>query len=155
MNTTLQPDVVYRRVGLNRTDDLLALNEACFRYDRISRRNLRNLLRSPSAYCLGVYQRSQLVGSMVLLFRQNTRSARIYSIAIAPAFRGKGIGRRLILRAEREATVRGCRRMRLEVRLDNGAAISLYESLGYTDAQVLPGYYEDGTHGMRYRKELD
>ena len=155
MTPTLQPDVVYRRVGLSRTDDLLALEEACFNYDRISRRNLRNLLRSPSAYCLGAYHRGQVVGSLMLLFRKNTRSARIYSIAIDPAFRGMGLGRRMILRAEREAKVRGCNRMRLEVRLDNGVAIGLYERLGYTDVQILPGYYEDGTHGMRYRKELD
>jgi ribosomal protein S18 acetylase RimI-like enzyme len=155
MTPTLQPDVVYRRVGLNRTDDLLALEEACFNYDRISRRNLRNLLRSPSAYCLGAYHRGKVVGSLMLLFRKNTRSARIYSIAIDPAFRGMGLGRRMILRAEREAKARGCNRMRLEVRLDNGVAIGLYERLGYADVQILPGYYEDGTHGMRYRKELD
>jgi len=155
MSPTLQTDVVYRQVGLNRIDDLLALEEACFQYDRISRRNLCNLLQSPSACCLGAYHRGELVGSLMLLFRKNTRSARIYSIAITPTFRGKGIGRGLLIRAERRARLRGCKRMRLEVRLDNGVAINLYEQLGYKDSQILSGYYEDGAHGMRYRKELD
>lgn len=146
--------VLCRRVGLNRVDDLLDLEEACFSFDRISRRNLRNLLRSPSACCLGAYHRGRLVGSMVVLFRRNTRTARIYSVAVSSAYRGKGIARRLMDRAEREARSRGCTRMRLEVRMDNVSAIKLYESLGYVDARVMPGYYEDGTHGMLYLKEL-
>ncbi len=154
MSPTLCPDVVCRRVGLNRTDDLLALEEACFATDRISRRNLRNLLQSPSAYCMGAYRCGRLVGSMVILFKRNSRSARVYSLAVSEAARGMGIGRRMMARAEREARLRGCDRMRLEVRMDNIPAIRLYESLGFADTQVLPGYYEDGAHAFVMRKEL-
>lgn len=154
MSPTLYADVVCRRVGLNRTDDLLALEDACFPTDRISRRNLRNLLRSPSAYCLGAYHRGELVGSMVILFRSNSRSARVYSLAVSEQARGMGIGRRMMDKAVREARRRGCDRMRLEVRMDNMAAIRLYERLGFVDTQVLPGYYEDGSHAFVMRKEL-
>ena len=154
MNQILCTHVVIRRLGLNRLDDLLALEESSFSTDRISRRNLRNLLRSPSACCLGAYQDGNLVGSMVILFRRNTRVARIYSIAVAPAARSMGIGRKMMLRAEREAKAHGCDRLRLEVRLDNTSAIRLYESLGFEDTQILPGYYEDGAVGMVYRKSL-
>jgi ribosomal protein S18 acetylase RimI-like enzyme len=154
MNPILSADVVCRRVGLNRTDDLLNLENSCFFCDRIRRRNLRNLLRSPSAYCLGAYRAGELVGSMVVLFRRNSRVGRIYSIAILPAFRGMGLAQKLLARAEREARARRCSRMRLEVRMDNIPAIRLYEKLGFESVQVLSGYYEDGTHGMVYRKEL-
>jgi len=155
MSPTLCADVVCRRVGLNRTDDLLALEEACFPTDRISRRNLRNLLRSPSAYCVGAYADGELIGSMVILFKSNSRSARIYSLAVSAAARGMGIGRRMMAKAEREARMRGCERMRLEVRMDNMAAIRLYERLGFADTAVLPGYYEDGAHAFVMRKDLD
>ena len=154
MNPTLSAEVACRRVGLNRTDDILALEDACFSTDRISRRNLRNLMRSPSAYCMGAYHRGTLVGSMVILFRSNSRSARVYSLAVSAAARGLGIGRRMMARAEREARMRGCSRMRLEVRMDNLPAIRLYESLGYIDTSVLPGYYDDGAHAYVMRKEL-
>jgi ribosomal-protein-alanine acetyltransferase len=154
MKPAVCADVALRRVGLNRIDDLLSLEE-CFPTDRISRRNLRNLLQSQSAYCAGAYIDGELVGSMVVLFRRNTRIARIYSIVVAPSARGMGIGRRLLTRAERVARERGCIRIRLEVRMDNIPALRLYESLGFEDIKILPGYYEDGTHGMRYRKELD
>lgn len=154
MSPTLCAEVVCRRVGLNRTDDLLALEEACFPTDRISRRNLRNLLRSPSAYCVGAYIRGELVGSMVILFRSNSRSARVYSLAVSAVARGMGIGRRMMAKAEREARLRGCDRMRLEVRMDNIPAIRFYEKLGFIDTAVLPGYYEDGAHAFVMRKEL-
>ncbi len=154
MSPTLCADAVLRRVGLNRTDDLLALEEACFTTDKISRRNLRNLLRSPSAYCVGAYQRGELVGSMVILFKSNSRSARVYSLAVSVEARGLGIGRRMMVKAEQEARMRGCERMRLEVRMDNIPAIRLYEHLGFTDTAVLPGYYDDGAHAFVMRKEL-
>ena len=155
MHPTLGAEVVCRRVGMNRIDDLLALEEACFSCDRIARRNLRRLLVSRSAYCQGAYQEGELLGSMVVLFRSGAQVARIYSLAVSPAARGMGIGRRLMVRAEREARARGCDRLRLEVRLDNVPAIRLYESLGFADAEVLPGYYEDGTHAVVFRKELE
>lgn len=155
MSPTLSADVICRRVGLNRTDDLLALEEACFSTDRAKRRNLRNLLRSPSAYCLGAYLDGELVGSSVVLFRRNSRSCRVYSLAVSPAMRGMGIGRTMMIKAEREARRRGCDRIRLEVRMDNIPAIRLYESLGYADTEVLPEYYEDGTHAFVMRKELN
>jgi ribosomal protein S18 acetylase RimI-like enzyme len=154
MSPTLCADVVCRRVGLNRTDDLLALEDACFSTDRISRRNLRNLLRSPSAYCVGAYHCGTLVGSMVILFKCNSRTARVYSLAVSTAARGLGIGRRMMAKAEREARMRGCSRMRLEVRMDNMPAIRLYQSLGFADTAVLSGYYDDGAHAFVMRKEL-
>jgi ribosomal-protein-alanine N-acetyltransferase len=154
MNPTLKADIVIRRVGLNRIDDLLALEYNCFSCDRISRRNLRNLLLSPSACCLAAYHGGELVGSMVVLFRSTSRVARIYSLAVATTARGMGVGRRMMARAEKEARARGCDRLRLEVRMDNLPAIRLYEGLGFTDTRVIPGYYEDGTHAMVYRKEL-
>ncbi|MBN2162988.1 MAG: GNAT family N-acetyltransferase [Pontiellaceae bacterium] len=154
MSPTLCADVVCRRVGLNRIDDLLALEDACFPTDRAKRRNLRRLLLSPSAYCVAAYLRGDVVGSMVVLFRSNSGVARVYSLAVSHAARGLGIGRRMMAGAEREARRRGCDRMRLEVRMDNIPAIRLYESLGFVDTQVLPGYYEDESHAFVMRKEL-
>ncbi|MCF7847311.1 MAG: GNAT family N-acetyltransferase [Kiritimatiellales bacterium] len=155
MNPTLSAAVVIRRVGLSRIDDLLALEESCFSCDRSNRRNLRHLLLSPSAYCLGVYHGGELVGSMVVLFRSNSCVARIYSLAVAHAARGLGVGRRLVAKAEQRARARGCTWMRLEVRMDNFPAIRLYESQGFADTEVLCGYYEDGAHAFVFRKELN
>lgn len=147
--------VIFRRVGLNMTDALLDLENSCFESDRIARRNLRRLLCSPSALCIGAFQGKELAGSMVVLFRSNSSIARIYSLAVAPHTRGLGIGKRMIAKAEREARARGCRCLRLEVRMDNPAAIRLYERCGFTDTKMRPGYYEDGTDAVVFWKELN
>lgn len=116
---------------------------------------MNHLLRSPSVFCLGAYHSGRLVGSLFVLFKRNTRSARIYSLAVDASVRGLGIGRRMVQRAEDEAQRRGCVRMRLEVRMDNTPALHLYQSMGYEDTAVLPGYYEDGAHAFVMRKELN
>lgn len=148
------PAVHIRRLGLNRINDLLTMEESCFPTDRSNRRNLRRLLRSESACCLGIYRQGELLGSAVVLFRRGTRSARVYSLAVLETARGLGLGRRLMQRAEHEARKRGCSLIRLEVRMDNSPAIRLYEQLGFEAFRILPAYYEDGAHAMRYRKEI-
>ncbi len=47
------------------------------------------------------------------------------------AWRGQGIGRRLLRAVEAEARARGYCKITLEVRADNGAAMALYRRLGY------------------------
>lgn len=52
-------------------------------------------------------------------------------IAVHPAFRGRGIGRRTMLFLHQEAARRGARRIRLRVHPDNLVAIAMYEQFGY------------------------
>ncbi|EMT5710568.1 GNAT family N-acetyltransferase [Klebsiella oxytoca] len=66
--------------------------------------------------------------------------ARLAAFAMRPAYRGKGVGRRLmgsLLDALRE---QGVRRMWLEVIRDNHAAVALYHSLGFEVRYGLCGY---------------
>jgi ribosomal protein S18 acetylase RimI-like enzyme len=55
---------------------------------------------------------------------------------------------------EKAAADRGCRRLRLEVRQDNAAAIRLYERRGYRRFAARGTYYEDGADAWRYEKCL-
>jgi len=68
-----------------------------------------------------------------------------FGIALLPEARGHGIGRHVL--AEIEAlTVRevGLRKLLLQVRSDNDAAISLYETSGWQKVGVLNSHYDDG-----------
>lgn len=98
---------------------------------------------------------SPVVAALVLFTRRNSRSARIYSVVVDPACRGRGLGAMLVRAAEREARRRGCALMSLEVREDNRAARAMYEKLGYGPHAALPAYYEDGAPGLRLRKPLN
>lgn len=56
----------------------------------------------------------------------------IYSLAVHPDRRGRGIGARLLAHAEQALAARGCVKINLQVLPGNGNAQSFYEANGYT-----------------------
>ncbi|MGN6304909.1 MAG: GNAT family N-acetyltransferase [Mesorhizobium sp.] len=70
-------------------------------------------------------------------------------MGIIPAYRGHGLGRRLIDAALAQAREKGFVRIMLEVRADNARAISLYRRVGFVaegverDAFLVDGEYHD------------
>lgn len=63
--------------------------------------------------------------------------SRLAAMAIAPDFRGKGIGRALLAEVVRKARERGERRLWLEVIQSNEPAVKLYESAGFRSRREL------------------
>lgn len=133
---------------------LVALEQQAFRGDRMSRAQYRRHLRSAGASVLVATAAGDLLGSALVFFRRGSTLARLYSIATAPAARGRGLGARLLAAAEAAARARGCRALRLEVRVDNPAAIGLYERAGYRRIGAYADYYDDGADAWRYEKPL-
>ena len=68
----------------------------------------------------------------------------VQTLAVAPAHRGRGLGRRLLEDLLAEAARRGCTQVLLEVRHDNAEALALYTSLGFERLAVRRGYYGPG-----------
>jgi len=134
---------------------LIALENRCFDGDRIRPRSLRRLLRIPTACCLVARNGVSLCGALVLLFRSGSERARIYSLAVDPAARGRGVAAALLAAAEEAARNRRCKQLTLEVRNDNAAARRLYEKAGFSLRGSRPGYYEDGAEALCFRKELN
>lgn len=141
-----------------RSADLQALLhlEALFPSDAMSRRSLRRFIDNSSAVFLVAVDGADgpIVGNLLLLTRRDRDSARLYSIVVDLAARGRGIAQQLIEAAHRQARQRGCRRVVLEVRCDNAAALALYQRLGYRAVEMLPAYYEDGADGTRLAVDL-
>lgn len=135
-------------------DALVALEDASFAYDRMSARQFRRHLLSPTAAVLLAEDANGLLGSALVFFRTGSAQARLYSLATAAAARGRGVGKALLSAAESTARERGCRRFRLEVRQDNEAAVRLYETRGYRRIAALDAYYDDGAAAWRYEKLL-
>ena len=63
-------------------------------------------------------------------------NARILSIAVAPAWRGRGVANALMTLADDYFRSRGVKKVRLEVRPDNMPAIKVYRKHGYVDAET-------------------
>lgn len=130
---------------------LLAL-EAQFPGDRLSRRQLRHHLQHGRIRV--AEQAGGIAGYHLLLWRSGSRVARLYSIVVADACRGQGIGARLLADAERAAAAGAAAELRLEVRADNPTAIGLYLRHGFRETGRRPGYYDDGEAAVCMRRPI-
>ena len=109
---------------------ILQVLESLFPGDRLSARQLRHHLSNPHAVMRVIETEYALAGYSLLLTRSGSQAARLYSIAVAPAFRGQGMGRQLLDDVVAQARARGCNELRLEVRQDNEPAIRFYRNAG-------------------------
>ena len=69
--------------------------------------------------------------------------ADILNLVVAPERRGQGIGRALLQAALTRAAQDGARRIWLEVRESNAAAVHLYETSGFRQTGRRARYYRD------------
>ncbi len=76
-----------------------------------------------------------------LLGRSVADEAELLTLAVSPAARRRGLGRKLVARFLYQARLRGADRAFLEVSASNSAAIALYESAGFERAGQRRGYY--------------
>jgi ribosomal protein S18 acetylase RimI-like enzyme len=138
---------------------LMALEITCFPEDeRFPLRTWRHLLGPAAAHGSAVTQvvpAGDGIGAAIsTLYRQGSSVARIYSLAVDPAQRGRGLAKALIEAAAAAARKRGCTAQSLEVRSDNDAATGLYLKFGFVPVETLRHYYARGRHGTRYRRSL-
>lgn len=143
-----------RHAALSDLNAIVALENEAFSQDRISRRSFARLVGSPSATVLVAVEGAVVTGCAVVLFRSYSRRCRLYSLAVAQATRGKGVGRALLARMERVARERGCEAVSLEVREDNEPAVSLYRRDGYELLGATENYYSDGATALHFVKSL-
>jgi [ribosomal protein S18]-alanine N-acetyltransferase len=143
-----------RRSRLSDLDALWDLENQVFDTNRMSRRSLRRLLVAPSAAVLVAEDLHRFAGAAIVLFRANSAIARLYSLAVAPRFTGRGIGSALITAVEKAARSRKCRFVRLEVHEKNHGAIVCYRKAGFEQFDRHHEYYEDKGHALRFEKRL-
>lgn len=147
--------ITLRRANEKDIPKLLLLENICFDQDRLTVRRFRwMILKAQASFFIAETDAGELAGYVLTLFRKGTSRARHYSLALNPAFRNRGIARRLLETGEEEARQRGAKFIRLEVRPDNESAIRLYESLGYRKFGLLLDFYEDHADALRYEKQI-
>ena len=149
-----QPKAPVRRAFQRDLDAIDQIERRSFARDRFPRRNLRRVLASPACLFLIADAEGAPAGYAMLLFRRGARVARLYSIAVDPAYRGRGIAESLLTAAGAAAAKRGADRLRLEFRPSNVAAQRLYERAGFAPLERRPAYYDDGEDAIRMEKRL-
>lgn len=133
-------------------DALMSLEERSFPGDRLSRRSLRRFLAGDGMVRVATDPTGEVLGAAVILQPRGSRRMRLYSLAVDPRARGRGVGRTLLLDVLAEAQRRGAAVVSLEVREDNAAARELYRSEGFHPSGIRPHYYADGARAMRMER---
>jgi ribosomal protein S18 acetylase RimI-like enzyme len=147
-------DLVLRPGDVADIDALVDLENRVFPADRVTRRGFRRFLTSPWATLLVGEQDGGLAGYALVLFRPNTRLARLYSLAVMPAAEGTGLGSALLAATEQAARARGATHLRLEVHEGNVRAITRYRKAGYGLFGRHLDYYDDHSTALRFQKPL-
>ena len=98
-------------------------------------------LRAPPGKSSGMEGAAPLLA--YLSFYHSPYELEILNLAVAPAWRGRGCGARLLRLVLRMGVNMGIGRAVLEVRSGNLAALALYTGQGFTQVGRRPGYYHD------------
>lgn len=153
---------IFRKLDDQDLTELLALERACFscpwgeeQYALAFRQNICHVfgLFEPSSQLMsGASGRLAAYATVYLL----PPEMEILNIAVTPNLRRTGYGRRLLRLVLQIARKMGIQRTFLEVRENNIAAQTLYESMGFETVGVRPRYYPDtGEDARLMRLEMD
>lgn len=146
--------VIIRAAKIGDISGLVALENKCFSYDQLGRRNFHWMIKNAHSVFLVLEYGSELVGYGLVLINSGTSLARLYSICTLKEFQGQGLATKLIAELEEKASEENCAFLRLEVKADNKGAIGLYEKLGYRKFTVKNQYYSDGGAAFCFEKQI-
>ena len=94
------------------------------------------------------------VVAFVLAYQKKLLIGHIVTLDVHPDFRQRGIGQRLLERAEQRLQERGAERIILEVGVENDVALRFYKKVGYVTKRLLPRYYADRSDAYLMEKTL-
>ena len=85
-------------------------------------------------------------------YREWNRLGQVQGLAVDPALKRRGIASELVRRAEEFVRAEGGRGLYADTPVTNETGRSFYKALGYRQAYVMPGYYDEGLDGVTYLK---
>ena len=100
------------------------------RHDHIDEDWVRQYLL-PAGFSYGAYDGKRWVGALIAERRAWNDTLWVWEFMVAAAYRGQGIGRRLMEQAAAAARAAGLRAIECETQNRNGNAIAVYRRLGF------------------------
>ncbi len=129
---------------LSDLDDIQKIENLSFNSDGFSRRQFSYLIKNANSVFFVVKEAGNVLANLILLKRSGSAKLRMYSLAVHPNSRGKGIAHLLIEKTKSYAKEIGCNQIYLEVRTDNLIAIKLYQKEGFSKSGIKNKFYSDG-----------
>jgi [ribosomal protein S18]-alanine N-acetyltransferase len=80
--------------------------------------------------------------------------AHLVLLAVQPSHQRQGIARRLVTWLLESARTAGMVELSLELRAANAPARAFYRAMGFSDAGLLPGYYQQRESALCMRRTL-
>lgn len=80
--------------------------------------------------------------------------AHLSLLAVQPALQRRGIGSSMMAWLEESALTAGIGAITLELRTNNFAARCFYQSLGFSEAAYIPGYYRGEETALRMSRDI-
>lgn len=115
-------------------------------------RRVARHLQDPECVVLTARRADELAGFAIMGFGEE--SAHLNLLAVEPRFRRAGLGRRMVRWLEETAMVAGTFEVSLEVRVGNQTGRRFYRALGYSEQELLPGYYDRLEDAVRMTRDL-
>jgi len=135
-------------------DTLWALDQICFPCGiAYSRAELRLFINAATALTLVAIAPEDVIAGFVVSDVQRNRG-HLITIDVHPDHRRAGLGSMLMLAVERRLCELGVKDLRLEVAVDNVAALSFYKRHGYSLVRTIPRYYNQSVDALLMSKPL-
>jgi len=142
---TVVTELIVRSAREQDLDRITELEEAAF-HDPWPREMLAYEIAHPHAVLL-VASRGETPNAYAA-FRHAVGEAELLRIGVDPDARRQGLARALLVEGLEQLRRLDIQVCFLEVRVNNKAAIQLYESLGFSCTGMRRGYYRDGTDAL-------
>ena len=134
-------NVEFVRMKIAHLDQVKAIENSCFTTPWSRQAFVYELCQNSFAHYIVALLEEEVVGyaGMWVIVDE----AHITNVAVSSNYRGRRIGLALMQQMLVRAALRGATKMTLEVRSTNELAKKLYTQLGFKEAGVRKGYYED------------
>lgn len=134
--------MIVRRAEPRDVSELYALEQKLFSIENypLSRGSIAYHVRNNLLYI--AESDGDIAGYILVLIKR--KNAKLYSIGISEAYRGKKVAQKMLGLISKELLSLGFKSLLLEVRIDNNAAMALYRKVGFNVVKRLKAFYRDG-----------
>jgi len=136
---------------------LFELDQVCFPAGiAYCEADFRWLLRSSQVTAVVAEEDELLAGFAIAQSKQiqGALAGQIVTLDVAPDFRRRGVGQILMDAIEVGLCTAGAESLRLEVAVDNSAALNFYRKRGFEAVGRIPGYYRANLDAIVMEKRL-
>jgi len=119
---------------------------------RYRTQSVRQLIADRETVTLVARRTDGVAGFGIMKF--GDERAHLVLLAVCPAFRRRGVARRIIQWLVESATIAGVASLHVELRARNAEAHAFYRAIGFEETLRLPGYYSGRETAIRMIRML-